>query len=131
MLLTIHDFQFELSEPFKAGQPISAAEARVLNGARANRIRKTIERETGKGESAGKRVSRIEKRIQELERDFEFTERSERAKLETELMAFAREIAKERRRSERDPEVLNEAERRLELQRETARVELDALLGGC
>lgn len=131
MLLVIRDFQFELSEPFKAGQVIGAAEARVLNGVRAERIRKAIEREARKDESAGERISRIEKRIQELERDFEFVERNERAKLDTELMAFAREIARERQRSERDPEVLNEAERRLELQRETARVELDALLGSC
>ena len=71
MIVTIHHYEFEITEPYAEGQPLTAKDAAILNHFRVSAIRETFTRRIPKREIFGPEVLKnVRARLAEYDKQF-------------------------------------------------------------
>lgn len=139
MKIQIYDYEFVLTEPYSAGKVIDEVEARVLNSARAEKIRNALYRRISKKGRPLSGEELIAERAHAASLDMNFVFEPlpaavpPRGKELTELII---RVARERvalgegefETLINSPSVIDEATRIMALRREAAKLELEELL---
>lgn len=152
MKIQIGPYEFDLSEPYAPGQPLSPVEAKVLNGVRSVRIRNILYKRLAKqlsfdGELLSPEALLVfQQEVAKVDEEFRFVAHEMIKVKRGTLQAEIQEVAEEVRRAEAPeiageeeesealeeiaarPEVIEEASRRFGLRQEVAKNSLADLL---